>query len=1088
MGSNEKDPQVGIIDLIEDLGIERRPTRKALGAMKHPSENILALRGKSEESSNGHFVQVFQLDTRARLGEHEFGDEIVFWRWAMNRVMVVVTGTAVFHWDLSISDSEPIQVFRREGKLAEGDVQVINYSVDHDMQWLALAGIYLDAKKNIQGCIQLWSVEKQQCQFLDGHAACFGTFQSDDLTQDPLNIFSFVERKNNANKLYVMDIYSPRQDGPFKASAEFTYPADHQNDIPIAEYVSARNGVILVATKSGFVMVFDIKTAKLLCSERVSVESVFLCHGDTLSGGIYIINRKGQLIHITVNDSAFIRYVQQNVNDGLNLGLSLAKRYGYPQGEEFCLQLFRQVFQAGRYSVAAKLCAMSKGSQLRTPSTLQMFRTARASNPAGEPSPGLQYFSALVDGPTKLQTFEAIELIKPVVVQGKKDLLQGWLVKNKLECSETLGDMVKQMDEEMALTIYKRGNCHQKVIQTYIEKGDFQKILQYIKAKQCAADYTALLRTMLSSNPSAAADFAKALLSNVPPLMNAAAAMDVFLQNNRLNEVTGMMMEILSANMPDQGDLQTRLLEANILSNPSAAETLLQQECFSRYDRIKIAQLCERAGMFRRALEHYSDPTDIKRVILKAGNQMNIEWLESFCQNLAPNACLEILTDMLRSNRANLNSVVQMCTKFYKRLGINECIKLFETVNSQEGLFYFLGSILVFSTEPEVHYKYIETAAKMSNWTECERVVRESKSYDASRVMELFKSIDLPDPRPMIFVCDIHGFVEDLTEYLYKEEKMEYIDVYVTRVNTQAASRVASSLLDLGCPETKVLDLLMSVRAGCPLDPLIPEMEKRGRLALILPWMEARIEEGLSDPLLNNAVAKVRIELNKEPEKFLADNPNYDPREIGRFCEDKDPHMAVAAYMKGKCDQEMISAGNRHGLHRVLATYLMHRQDLDVWAQAFEVDETNKKALIEQVLSVGLSEAAFGDEVRTVVAAFSNAGLTDDLADLLERVLLQKCCPPQVSAELDACAELQNLFLLTIMSTGDSFKVKELINKLDNYDIEQAAQIAQSDEVKMYEEALAIYLKVSLWLSCEPKSSFSGLVWADLLSVCTPIC
>lgn len=37
---------------------------------------------------------------------------------------------------------------------------------------------------------------------------------------------------------------------------------------------------------------------------------------------------------------------------------------------------------------------------------------------------------------------------------------------------------------------------------------------------------------------------------------------------------------------------------------------------FTHYDRGHIAQLCEKAGLLQRALEHYTDLYDIKRAVV----------------------------------------------------------------------------------------------------------------------------------------------------------------------------------------------------------------------------------------------------------------------------------------------------------------------------------------------------------------------------------------------------------------------------------------------------------------------------------------
>ena len=51
--------------------------------------------------------------------------------------------------------------------------------------------------------------------------------------------------------------------------------------------------------------------------------------------------------------------------------------------------------------------------------------------------------------------------------QGRKQLLEKWLKEDKLECSEELGDLVKQADPTLALSVYLRANVPNKVIQCF---------------------------------------------------------------------------------------------------------------------------------------------------------------------------------------------------------------------------------------------------------------------------------------------------------------------------------------------------------------------------------------------------------------------------------------------------------------------------------------------------------------------------------------------------------------------------------------------------------------------------------------------
>lgn len=62
----------------------------------------------------------------------------------------------------------------------------------------------------------------------------------------------------------------------------------------------------------------------------------------------------------------------------------------------------------------------------------------------------------------------------------------------------------------------------------------------------------------------------------------------------------------------------------------------------------------------------------------------------------------------------------------------------------------------------------------------------------------------MPDPRPLIFLCDIHGFVDELTRYLYKNNFNKYIEIYIFKVNTNATPVVLGTLIDLECDETYI--------------------------------------------------------------------------------------------------------------------------------------------------------------------------------------------------------------------------------------------------------------------------------------------
>lgn len=91
--------------------------------------------------------------------------------------------------------------------------------------------------------------------------------------------------------------------------------------------------------------------------------------------------------------------------------------------------------------------------------------------------------------------------------------------------------------------------------------------------------------------------------------------------------------------------------------------------------------------------------------------------------------------------------------------------------------------------DPDVHFKYIEAAARTGQIKEVERVTRESNFYDAEKTKNFLMEAKLPDARPLINVCDRFNFVPDLTHYLFTNNLLRYIEGYVQKVSNGPAVR-----------------------------------------------------------------------------------------------------------------------------------------------------------------------------------------------------------------------------------------------------------------------------------------------------------
>ena len=130
----------------------------------------------------------------------------------------------------------------------------------------------------------------------------------------------------------------------------------------------------------------------------------------------------------------------------------------------------------------------------------------------------------------------------------------------------------------------------------------------------------------------------------------------------------------------------------------------------------------------------------------------------------------------------------------------------------------------------------------------------------------------MSDQLPLIIVCDRFNFVHDLVLYLYHNNLQNFIETYVQKVNPSRTPEVIGGLLDVGCDEDVIKNLLLSVKGDVPVGKLCEEVEQRNRLKLLLPWLNMKVTEGTQDTEVYNALAKIYIDTNNNPEPFLKEN------------------------------------------------------------------------------------------------------------------------------------------------------------------------------------------------------------------------
>eukprot|EP00898_Chlorokybus_atmophyticus_P005972 jgi/Chlat1/6376/Chrsp44S09041 len=709
--------------------------------------------------------------------------------------------------------SDPVKMFDRTANLSGN--QIINYRCDPTERWLVLVGIAPGAPERpalVKGNMQLYSVDQQRSQALEAHAAAFASLTVAG-NATPSLLISFAQ-KTLVNGQVNSKLHI------IELGAQPGVPGYQKKQADLffpPEFaddfpISQKYGLVYIITKLGLLFVYDLESGAAVYRQRISADPIFLTSDAPSIGGFYAVNRKGQVLLATVNE--------QTLLNNMELALALASRANLPGAEGMVVQQFNNLFAAGQYKEAAELAASSPQAVLRTRETVQKFQSVPVQ--PGTTPPLLQYFGTLLTK-GKLNAFESLELSKLVVSQNKKNLLDNWLNEDKLECSEELGDLVKSL------------------------RTDPQGAVN--------------LALMIGQMPDA-------------PKMDYNTVADLFLQRNMIREATSFLLDVLKPNLPEHAHLQTKVLEINLVTYPNVADAILANNMFSYYDRPRIAQLCEKAGLY------------IKEV---------------------------------------------------------------------------------------------------------ERVTRESNFYPPERTKQFLMEAKLPDARPLINVCDRHGFVPDLTLYLYNNNMLRYIEGYVQKVNPTNAPLVVGALLDAECNEEFIKNLILSVRSLLPVEPLVAECEKRNRLKMLSQFLEHLVSEGSTDVLTPENPFRRQL-IDQVVSTALPESKN--PEQVS---------ITVKAFMTADLPQELIEllekivlqnsafSGNPN-LQNLLILTAIKADKSRVMDYINRLDNFDGPAVGEIAVGAELYEEAFviykkfGHNVLAVNVLLDYIGSIDRAVDFAQRV------------------------------------------------------------------------------------------------------
>lgn len=317
---------------------------------------------------------------------------------------------------------------------------------------------------------------------------------------------------------------------------------------------------------------------------------------------------------------------------------------------------------------------------------------------------------------------------------------------------------------------------------------------------------------------------------------------------------------------PDMENWQNLVLEMTLKTNPQLAESIFQTGKWTRYNREKIASLCEQRGLPLRALENFQDIKNIRRVLLSQIQQLPQEFLKSFVVNKLSNEnIVPVLSDILKYSR-NIKLVVETSQEVSMRIGLKELLEMFEQNGSHEGIFHLLTPVYESSRDQMVFHKLIEACAKLGQLQELEKVVKTGfEIYDPQTVLGILLSAKPQDPKSLIILCDKAGFIREMVQYLWENKLSTYLEIYVLKVNQKNAGKVIGSLLDLGAEEGYIGQLLLSIGGSCDASQMIAEFEQRSKERMLEQWLEQRRSEGSQLGCVHNCLAKIAIDYDKNP-------------------------------------------------------------------------------------------------------------------------------------------------------------------------------------------------------------------------------
>jgi clathrin heavy chain len=439
------------------------------------------------------------------------------------------------------------------------------------------------------------------------------------------------------------------------------------------------------------------------------------------SGGVLCIDRRGVIFSITANEDCMATFIAKTLGDPV-LAMRVAGGRGLP--EAVLVERFDELLRAGDIKGAVLIALQAPPNLLRTAETIAKLQQQQQETAA--PSPILVYLGVLLDA-GKLNKIESLEAARIIVGQGRMDLLETWIKAGKFELCEELGDVLQGTQPNLALQVYLECQANEKVITSLLDQGRADRVPEYCQKVGVKLDIAVVAR-VLDKDPDAAAELVGQMISGGTIVTEEVAAIvDMLIDRGLAKQATAVLLQLAKEDDPEHGRLQTRCLEINLRMVPQVADAIFSFGLFKHFDRDHIGRVCEEVGLYSRAIECFSQPLDIRRVVFGHTSQITHDALVASLPKLSADDALDLLRALFRDPCPPLPLIVQVALQHKQLLTVAAVVSLFKEFHAWNELLCFLLELEPFEydaaqvrevvlaadiQDPDLHRRLLELAQK----------------------------------------------------------------------------------------------------------------------------------------------------------------------------------------------------------------------------------------------------------------------------------------------------------------------------------------------------------------------------------------